>query len=444
MNYFFTISIFVMTALTEVFGARISVDSLDDFNEAIAKSGNTIRLMPGEYDLKDFSGRKRVIDFSGSDNKIDLRGVYVNATVGLVNYSYVTITGDNNSILGGEIEDTYSNGMQRVEDFSVYNKDKRNQAYGLRGAAVISILGQHNTVKSLKLTVRGSWPYGYGSFYGIGAHNTFGLNKRCGIVIKELGNTLDDVEVQMRAFGHGIYMQGDADKTVIKNCLVEGRLRKTAELYEEVDPEDLPMRTNYYFPNQRDYKMSSSGKYPIPKDKVHALSEDGIRMYDIRGSVTVENCTVKKMRGGIRLYLGGPATVKDCTVYYCEYTGYNLPKGGKLTESEGDFNFGPLSDYRMRRSSTKAEFTILRSPHAIGDHNLMDIQGNNHRITLKRKPGDLDKKEERAIHVTGNDSTIINKTEYGIVLAEGTKGNKVTSYGPVTDHGDNEVEKGGR
>lgn len=154
-------------------------------------------------------------------------------------------------------------------------------------------------------------------------------------------------------------------------------------------------------------------------------------MYDIPGSVTVENCIVKKMRGGIRLYLGGPASVKDCTMMYCEYTSYNLPKGGAVKNSAGDFSFGPLSDYRMRRSRTRAEWTILPSPHATGSHNLMDIQGNEHHIILNRAKGPVVRNEKRAIVITGRGSTIINKTEYAIVLAEEARGNKITSYGPV-------------
>lgn len=445
MNFIFSITFLVACSVSQVFGGFIKVDTLDKLNEALAKSGNRIQLARGKYDLGDISGGKKILNFSGSNNSIDLRGTYINATVGVVRQSYIVVSGNKNTITGGVIEDTYSNGVKKVVDFSAFNKDRKTQAYGLRGDAVMSITGQHNTVKKLKLTVRGSWPYGYGSYYGIGAHNTFGLNKRCGILINELGNRLDEVEVQMRAFGHGIYMQGNADETVIENCVVEGVIRKTAELYDEVDPEDLPQKTGHYFPNEKDYKMDSPGKYPIPKDSVHSLCEDGIRMYNISGSVRVENCTVRKMRGGIRLYLGGPAVVKDCKVEFCEYTCYNLPKNGVVEDSEGDFSYGPLSDYRSNRSGTKVEWTVIRSPHAMGNHNLMDIKGNNHHVTLNRKPGATDRKEKRVIYVTGNGSTIINKTEYGVVLAKGTSGNKVTSYGPVTDNGKgNKVLKGRR
>ena len=72
-------------------------------------------------------------------------------------------------------------------------------------------------------------------------------------------------------------------------------MRPSKDLYLETDPEDLPARSNY--------RMPLSDNRPIPKDVMLPLSEDGIRVYTGGGSVTVENCTVKKMRGGIRLYL---------------------------------------------------------------------------------------------------------------------------------------------
>ncbi|MEP4079846.1 hypothetical protein [Haloferula sp.] len=436
------ILVIALTPLLPALGGNISVDSLEELNAAIAKSGNTIRMAPGKYDLEQLARRSRSLVFSGSDNTIHLSGVHVNVTVGLVDRSYIEVSGSDNTIIGGEFEDAYKNGVTFVEDFSAYNQDRRNLSAGLRGAAVMNVDGKDNTVKDLKLTVRGSWPYGYGSFYGIGSPNTYGLNKRCGILVRGVGITLDGIELQQRAFGHGIYMQDGADKTVIRNCRVEGRIRKTGDLYEETDPKDLPKRSGYRFPNRDDFRVESRGSYPIPKDKVHSLCEDGIRMYNIRGSVTVENCTVTKMRGGIRLYLGGPATVKNCTVTFCEYTGYNLPARGRVENSSGDFTFGPLTDYRGGRSGSRAEWTILPSPHAIGSHNLMDILGNGHHITLNRSKGPIDLKEKRAIVIDGNDSTIINRSEYPVVLAKGAKGNKVTSYGPVSgDLRRNTVEK---
>jgi len=82
MNTFITICIFTLVTLTSVFGEIMIVDSLNKLNEAIAQSDKSIRMKPGNYDLKDLDqGRKR-ISFSGSNNTINLKGVKVKTTVG--------------------------------------------------------------------------------------------------------------------------------------------------------------------------------------------------------------------------------------------------------------------------------------------------------------------------------------------------------------------------
>ena len=256
----------------------------------------------------------------------------------------------------------------------------------------------------------------------------YGLDKRCGMVIKGKSNTIDGCEIQQRAFGHGIYMQSPADKTVVKNCLVEGRMRPSKDLYLETDPKDLPVRSKYRLPRKRNI--------PIPKDVMLPLSEDGIRVYTRGGSVTVENCTVKKMRGGIRVYLASRATVTDSTGIDCGSTNFNLPKGGKITGSTGNFAYGPLSDFRLSRSNQDIELTILPSPHAVGPHNVADILGSNHNIVFHRLEGPIDT-NLRPIIVKDDNSTIRNETEYPIVLLSSASGNDVVSFGPVTDLGTN-------
>ena len=164
-------------------------------------------------------------------------------------------------------------------------------------------------------------------------------------------------------------------------------------------------------------------------------------MYAPAKSITVENCTVKNMRGGIRLYLGKNATVKNCTVTHCESVAYNLPSDAVLTKCSGDFTYGPLTDYRLSRSRTKAEWTILPSPDATGDHNIMNIEGAKHHITLLRPKGKLNLNEKRTILVNAKSSKIINKTEYSITLTEQARDNEIESYGPVLGNTNNSTVK---
>lgn len=408
-----------------------TVNTLSAFRTLVAGSNNEIKLEAGDYNLEDLPEGSRVIDFAGSNNIVDLTGAHIQVPVGCIKEAYFKVTGNHNVIKGGEIEDVYRSGLQEVTDFSAYNQDRENLAFGLRGAAVMPISGTDNLIDGLKLTVRGSYPYGYGSIYGIGSDNVYGLDKRCGILIKGPRNTINNVEVQQRAFGHGIYMQGDADETVIKNTLVEGRVRETADLYNETNTYDLPYRSDYKLP-------LSENNDPIPTDEVHSLCEDAFRMYSIPGTITIDNCIAKKMRGGFRLYLGGAAQVSNSTAIDCGSTNYNLPSGGRVINSSGNFAYAPLSDYRLSRNSTTAEWTILPSPNAMGPHNIMDLQGSNHNIIFRRNPGPIDE-TDRAIVVTGNNSVIINETEYKIILEANTSGNKIFSCGggAVVDNGTN-------
>lgn len=409
--------------------AQVNVNSLEGLRTAVQGSDQEIIMQAGNYNLEDLNVRIREITCSGSNNTINLTGVYVAVPVGSISETYFVISGNNNTVIGGEFEDVYRSGITEIIDFSAYNQDRNNLANGL-GDANVEVSGTDNLIDGLKLTVRGSFPYGYGSMYGINGTNIFGLDKHSGLVINGPRNTLDNVELQQRAFGHGIFMQGDADETVIKNTLVEGRVRPTGDLYQENKAYDLPSRAGF--------KMPYEDNRALPTDEVHSLSEDGIRQYTGVGSITVENCTVKKMRGGIRLYLGGKATVTNSASIDCGTTNWNLPNNAVVTKSSGNFAYASLSDFRLSRNGMNIEWTIIPSPHATGPHNLVDLLGSNHNIVFHRTPGPIDT-DLRPIVISGDNSTIVNETEYPIILESGAVNNTIISCGSVTDNGRNNV-----
>ncbi|WP_139955790.1 carbohydrate-binding protein [Flavicella sediminum] len=423
--------------------AQITVNSLAQFRVAVQNSNQMIILQAGEYQLNDLPSGSRVINCTGSGNTIDLTGVRIKTLVGSIREVYFIISGDSNVLKNGAIEDYYQSGLGEVTDFSAYNHDRNNLAYGLKGDPVMSITGNGNLVDGLEMTIKGSFPYGYGSQYGIGSTNTFGLSKRCGILITGkagggVGNTLDHITMYHHAFGHGIFMQNNATETTIKNSYIEGRMRLSDDMYNDTETYDLPYITGYRFPsgdNWRDIPFAES--YPIPYDVMYPLSEDGIRSYNGSGSVLVENCIVKQMRGGIRLYLASSATVTNTKAIDCGATNFNMPNNGTITGSSGNFSYAPLSDFRLSRSRQNIEMTILPSPNAVGPHNLADILGNDHHIIFHRADGPLDTEETRVIVVSGDNSTIVNETEYAIVLEASASGNTISSCGPVTDNGSN-------
>ena len=414
----------------------VKVSSLSDLRVAIQRDNQTIVMKPGRYAMTELPEKSRNLPISGSNNTVDLSGVYVAIPVGSTGSEYISISGNNNVFKGGTFEDVYKSGIDAITNFSAYNKDRRELARGLGGDAVLGVHGDNNKVINTKLTVRGSYPYGYGSIYGIGAENGFGLNKRCGLVVRGKRNIVDGCEIQQRAFGHGIFIQQPSDETVVKNCLVEGIMRPSKDLYLETDPEDLPVRSNYKFKRNRNRDDGP----PIPKDIMIPLSEDGIRVYTHGGSVTVENCTVKKMRGGIRTYLSRNATVSNCTAIDCGLTNFNLPSNGKITGSTGNFAYAPLIDFPGSKSGQVIQLTIAPSPHIVGPHNIADISGKNHTIVFNRLPGPTDT-NLRPIVISASKSTIRNETEYPITLEASATKNTVYSVGLVTDRGSGNIVK---
>ena len=126
----------------------------------------------------------------------------------------------------------------------------------------------------------------------------------------------------------------------------------------------------------------------------------------------------------------------NCKAIDCGSTNFNLPNGGTIKGSSGNFAYGPLSDFRLGRSNQNIDMTILPSPNVMGDHSIADINGNGHTIIFRRAPGPIDQ-TTRPIVVSGSDSSIRNETEYTIVLTASSSGNTIVSRGKVTDHGTN-------
>ena len=117
MNILSVTFILAALSITVALGTNIRVNSLNQLNDAISESGNTITLAPGEYDLSDLKGAKK-LNFSGSNNKISLRKTYIKATVGVTDESYIEILGNDNLIVGGEFEDVYESELTKITDFS--------------------------------------------------------------------------------------------------------------------------------------------------------------------------------------------------------------------------------------------------------------------------------------------------------------------------------------
>lgn len=92
--------------------------------------------------------------------------------------------------------------------------------------------GAHNRIEGIHLTVKGSFPYGYGDIFGKGRDPVISHQKHCAILVRGDSNHVKDCTVIHRAYGHEIYAQGAHD-ALIEGCYVEGEIRTTDDILAE-------------------------------------------------------------------------------------------------------------------------------------------------------------------------------------------------------------------
>ncbi len=362
--------------------APVEVSSIAELREAMTKSHQKVVMKPGVYELSDQMDPSAGFRMSGSHNEFDLTGVTIRTPISVlrsmslrgrgdrVNY---LIEGDHVILRGGTFENTYPDGRTEVTDFGSYNQDPENGP--ARAMTEMKVTGDDVSLINCRMIVRGSYPYGYGNMYGIGGGAVVGLRKHSGILMTGDRITMDGCKVKMEAFGHAIFVQG-GDQITVRNTEVVGEVRRSNELYEEKKEGDLPVKFGYKIQWPDEMKGIA-----IPRDHMLNLVEDGIRAYPKTGHMTVENCTVSKCRGGIKLYMARSATVTNCEVIDCVVQGYSLPSKGTITNSKGNAAYGPLLYIHSdSTSSQKIDLEVLPSPHGLGDHPLAAIKGSRHQI----------------------------------------------------------------
>lgn len=448
---------------------KVAVSSIDELRNAVKGSNQRITMKPGKYLLKKIKRNSNsLLHFSGSHNEIILTGVTIETPLRAIRRmrssrdaeaAVFHISGDKVTLTGGTFEDIYPDGKTKITDFGSYNQ--RSEYHPRTGTVDFLLTGDDITMKGSKLTVRGSTPYGYGNMYGIGGGAVVRLRKHSGILTKGDRPIIDGCHLKMESFGHGIFFQG-GDDILVQNCIVEGKLRRSEDLYKEQSKEDLPRKFNY----QLQWPESIRG-LPIPKDHMINLSEDGIRAYPGTRHVVVKNCKVMRMRAGVKLYLGRSGTIEDCEVTDCIVQGYSLPSKGKMIRCSGNAAYGPLLYIHSdSHNSQDIDLTVLPAPHSIGDHPLAAINGTRNTIhftSASGKSSDIQRPiivgypmrfdflsinypevpagYEKNFAEYSSDSyrasrnTIINKTNNPVVLGKLATNNDIESTGKVTDYG---------
>lgn len=434
------------------------VHSLDELQSAMEGNDGHYKLAPGTYVATGYEmaswvveERPAVLALTGNNNTIDLTDATIEVPTAMMRAeghvdgenTTLFIHGDGNTVIGGTIVNTYNNPRYEnfnLIDFTAYNEDHDN--FARNGGMAVHVLGEGTTLKDNTIMVRGSFPFGYGEIFGKGAGSTFGLSKHAGILVNADDTVIDGLDLDVQAFGHGIFIQG-ADNTVIRNSHVEGLVRLGADMLAE-GPGSLPDRA--------DYKVTMDGlDEPIEADRMYSMAEDGIRAYSwgftkdgsyVRtGHVAVYDTWVENMRGGVALALADSAHVERVEARGNQ-TGFALPSNGTAVDSKADAAYGPAVNTiydHSRRSSYEIE--ILDVDYDTGSHALATVVGTDHQLILTS--GVDNPSNDRTIVFgrlddpasVSHSNDVYNDTTYAITFTAASDQNTGWTYGAVVDEG---------
>ncbi len=396
---------------------EIRISTIDELIVASGKSNQYITMAPGVYRVTKTlpDDPNTVFNFSGSNNHFDLHGVTIQI----------------------ETQVLAKMGPAKVHDLAVYRIDGNNLEF--EGAvfedignqapqlslAEFQIRGDRAVFKNCRFIIRGSAPYGYGDMYGKGSSSAVKLQKHSAMAIMGDGVLIDSCDFRIHTYGHGIHIHG-AQNTVIRNVNMEGDLRLTDEIYAE--PNGIAAKLGY----KMMYPPWHEG-FPIPHGEMLSLTEDGIRAYNDgedrngktrrTGHITVENCFVKRMRGGITITMATGGKVSGCTVIDCDHA-YSIPPNGVVRNCRGNAAFGPLLEMPYsNKGNADIELEVLYSDLEMGNHALAHITGNQHKITFSYQGTKVPEKL-RPIRIgdVGNRYTTANSTEKELQGAHAAQG----------------------
>ncbi len=408
-----------------------TIDSLDALRRHLDSDGARVRLAPGVYIINDASSSD-FLDFRGNGAHFDLSGVTLKVETSLsqkfgkVGTNMIKLSGS------GTI----------LEGFSLETIGQHPPSVNCRA---VSITGSRNTLRNVSLTLSGSYPYGYGSFLGIGSNQPLITPlKLNGIRVAGDDNIVAQCRVIMRCFGHGIFLRG-ANRALIKDCQVEGVLRRTDEILAETSGPAFAHGFRQY-----------TGE-PIPAGEMTSLSEDGIRAYPDdpdtgrrTQNIQVENCRVLRMRRAICLaFAAGINAISDCEVIESERVGFHIGSRTVIRRSRADALYAQVLDISSSDSrDADAEVVVLDSRRHYGNTLLAKINGTGHRVKLTeaeagavpvslqievastRGFGEGRKDDPRASGLT-----LINQTPAAALLLPASSSVSGQSFGPVTDRG---------
>jgi hypothetical protein len=434
-----------------------TVASIAELRKAMGRSGQKVRMKPGTYVVQDTlpDDPKTVFRCSGSDNHFDLRGV--------------TIQLDTKVLANMPKTPAHQLGVYRIEEsrnvFEGATFEDTGNHPPKRSLSEFTVTGDDVTFRDCRFIIRGSSPYGVGDLYGKGAGSFVWLQKHAAMSVVGDRCLIERCDFRIHTYGHAIHMHGAQD-TVIRQTKVVGDLRLADELYAETAGPVVKYDYKVMYPPWR------KGQ-PIPKGQMLSLTEDGIRSYldgkdrdgkkRRTGHITVEDCEVIRMRGGITMALAGGATVTNCTVLDSGGHAYSFPANAKVRNCKGNAAYAPLLTHPYKQvRKMDVELELLESKHELGNHPLVLLTGDSgHRIKItyagKNSPrtlrpiivgsaGDRYRPDncpadQLPKHHIAKQVILDNQTPHPVELTKYAIDCQITSQAPVTDQGtDNQVK----
>ncbi|UXP32637.1 ricin-type beta-trefoil lectin domain protein [Reichenbachiella agarivorans] len=443
--------------------AQTTVYSLSALKPYLDDNNANVKLAPGTYsvtaadvanglysDQSDVVGRisKVLFLFEGNNSTYDFTGVTINVSTavfqsfGNYNVYEMQIIGNNNVLKN----------LTLVDNGSVNDNPSKS-------ACNLVMDGSGNRIEGFHVTVKGSYPYGYGDAFGKGGGPVISHRKHSACLIRGESNHVKNCTFIHRSYGHAIFMQAASNPTV-EGCNVEGEMRTTDDMLDEEGTGSPADNVDF---------MTVWG-YKLPAGYMMSLGEGGIRAYNAGETVingvgyergtsnpTVLNCTVKYMRTGVTLaHATGTKYVEGCTIIGCEQ-GYAIGSGN-VVNCRADAAFGPVYQSTYDNDNGfHADITIipavdayyngsksvayigsdysnvtLRSSEATVNQNLKIQMGGDHKNIRFLNGSNASQNNHSGYHVD-----IENFTNYPIVIASGTNYITGESCGTVTNSGSN-------
>lgn len=462
----------------------LTVDSIAGLKAAASLNYHDITMAPGTYWLAGPSSKPSphpdhpiFLDLSGTRSSFDFTGVTILVdTRDLRGYGRAFGHGDTVRVLQISGKHVTVDGLAlRVENVALNGTDPWGYPREYTAdwsTTLVEIVGDGTLVKNSSFTTRGSYPYGFGDAFGKGGRpaDANGVTnaafidhrKHSGIRLGRgvNGVTLDNVNLHMRSFGHGIFFQEGAGGILLRDCSVLGDTM--------AESDNIIAHPVYQQWGAATYREK------IPAGIRTSKHEDGIRVYTNEGhatngwpryvnNVTIDNCVVERMRDGLALGdMTGDLLVTGTAAWECEqgFTPSQLAATNTFTGCKGDARNGPLVFFRRSATNVTMSCELAGDTPPQGDWPIALVSGNGHHITLTRTsapgtypetarvclsqgwrewrhapPADIDALGSANSAAATTNCTILNQTGQPLVFGANANNNTATSDGGVIHKG---------